>query len=167
MRKAGTSVNTYRSPITHLAKDEVFVFGANPQGFHGAGSAGFASFNRFGNVWREEGYANRPNGWQGKWNVKGKVGPQVGTEGKSYGLITVAKAGAKRSRTEEEMVEEFEKLYACCNRNPRWFFFLAQTGKVGLNGWSPDEMASFMISAGDIPENLHIDETFAPFFEDK
>ena len=163
MPKTGISVSTYRSPITHLAKDEVFVFGANPQGFHGAGSAGYASFGEFGNKWREKGYDKKPKGWKGRWNVKGKVGPQVGTEGKSYGLITVAKAGARRSRTEEEMVGEFVKLYECCNRNPKWFFFLAQSGSVGLNGWSPDEMASFMTKAGEIPDNLHLDETFITF----
>ncbi len=92
-------INTYQSPKTTLAEDEVFVFGSNRDGgFHGSGSAGFASFGEFGNVWRKHDYASKPNGWKGKWNVKGiSEGPMLGTEGKSYAIPTVTRAGAKRS----------------------------------------------------------------------
>lgn len=38
-------MNYYTNDITKLDNDEVFVFGANLQGFHGAGSAGFATFS--------------------------------------------------------------------------------------------------------------------------
>ena len=36
--------------ITHLAKNEIFVFGSNLQGFHGGGAARTA-FDKFGAVW--------------------------------------------------------------------------------------------------------------------
>jgi hypothetical protein len=150
-------VKTYRGPITTLADAEVFVFGANEQGFHGAGSAGYASFGVHGNRWREFNYATKPHGWKGKWNEKGKTGPQVGTEGKSYGLVTVTRAGARRS-----LKPDLKSLFKCCERNPSWTFFLAQSGKTGLNGWTPQKMAEFMASAGPMPTNLAVDETFAP-----
>jgi hypothetical protein len=56
-------MNTYKSPKITLEENEVFVFGANSEnGFHGCGSAGFASFGEFGNVWRKYDYASKPNG---------------------------------------------------------------------------------------------------------
>jgi hypothetical protein len=39
-------------PITHLADDEVFVFGSNARGVHAAGAAK-AAHERFGAVWGE------------------------------------------------------------------------------------------------------------------
>lgn len=38
--------------ITHLAPNEIFVFGSNLQGFHGGGAARMA-YERFGAVWGE------------------------------------------------------------------------------------------------------------------
>jgi hypothetical protein len=149
-------MNTYKGFITTLKDDEIFVFGANQDGFHGAGSAGYASFGVPGNRWREFDYGSKPNGWKGKWNEKGKTGPQIGTEGKSYGLVTVTKCGAKRS-----FKPDFAALYECCNRNHSWKFYFAQEGKVGLNGWTPEEMADFMLEAGPIPKNLYLSESFA------
>jgi hypothetical protein len=56
-------IKTYKSPKTSLCDDEVFVFGSNSEnGFHGAGSAGYATFNEFGNVWRQHNYQDWPKG---------------------------------------------------------------------------------------------------------
>ena len=149
---------TYSGNITVLKENEVFVFGANLEGFSGAGSAGYATFGEFGNVWRKYNYDKLPNGTKGKWNVKGKIGPMVGTEGKSYGLPTVTKCGAKRS-----LEIDFIPLFECCRRNPTWIFYFAQEGKVGLNGWTPQEIIEFMRRAGDIPDNFSIHESLAKF----
>ena len=151
-------MKTYSGIITRLADNEVFVFGANLQGFHGAGSAGYASFGESGNVWRKHGYDKLPDGTKGHWNVKGKTGPMQGLHGKSYGLPTVTKCGAKRS-----LEPNFKPLYECCLRNPQWTFYLAQEGSVGLNGWTPVEMATFMHRAGPIPPNLAVSVTLAPY----
>lgn len=38
--------------IEKLKPDQVFVFGSNAAGFHGAGSAGYAMLHVYGNKWR-------------------------------------------------------------------------------------------------------------------
>ena len=158
MATGRTYMKTFSGSVTVLADNEVFVFGANPQGFHGAGAAGFATFGQFGNRWREHGYDKWPDGTKGRWNVKGRIGPMEGTHGKSFGLVTVAKAGAKRSHP-----IDYKPLFECCLRNPHWTFYLAQEGSVGLNGWFPDEVARMMRQAGPLPPNLHISASFAPY----
>lgn len=154
------NIKTYQSPKLTLAEDEVFQFGSNENGWHGAGSAGFASFGESGNVWRKYEYDKKPNGWKGKWNVKGtSVGPQVGTEGKSYAIPTVTRAGAKRSISLETIKESIQTFYAFAKSRPHLKFFVAQENKTGLNGYLPSEMAS--IYSGEIPENVYFDEGFA------
>lgn len=141
-------MNTFSGTITQLADDEVFVFGCNLQGFHGAGAAGYASFGVHGNSWRRFGYECWPNGHICKWNVKGKIGPQRGHEGKSYALPTIKTSGLKRS-----LRIDFKPLYECCRRNPTWKFYYAQEGKVGLNGWKPEEIESSADTAGVAPRH--------------
>jgi len=153
-----TRLKTYSAPISKLEDNEVFVFGANIDGFHGAGSAGYASFGVSGNVWRNHAYGSKPNGWKGKWAVKGELGLQEGTEGKSYALPTVISPGARRS-----LVPNFRPLFESCREHSSWKFYLAQGGVTGLNGWSPAEMASFVHAAGEIPPNLYFEESFAQY----
>lgn len=154
-------INTYSKFITSLSDDEVFVFGANLQGFHGAGSAGFASFGESGNVWRKHDYGSKPDGWKGLWNVKGKIGAQVGRKGKSYALPTVTKCGAKCS-----LIPDFQPLYECCLRNPSLKFYFAQTATTGLNGYSASQMAKF-ITQHPIPSNFYIHSSMLPFVEEQ
>ncbi len=151
---------TYKSPKLTLTEDEVFVFGSNIYGFHGAGSAGFATFNESGNIWRKYEYDKKPQGWRGKWNQKGVgEGAQMGTEGKSYAIPTVTKAGAKRSIPLETIKQSIQKFYVFAKSRPHLKFFVAQAAKLGYSGYSPQEMAS--IYSGEIPENVYFDEEFA------
>ena len=156
-------IKTYQSPKLTLAEDEVFQFGSNNDGFHGSGSAGYASFGESGNVWRKYDYASKPNGWKGKWNVKGaSVGPQVGTEGKSYAIPTVTRAGEKRSIPLSEIKKSIDKFYSFAKSRHHLKFFVAQENKMGLNGYTPLELAG--IYSGDIPENVYFDDGFAKLF---
>lgn len=150
---------TYKGYITELKENEVMVFGANQDGFHGAGMAGYASFGEFGNVWRKYEYDKKPKGWKGRWNEKGRVGPQIGTEGKSYGLVTIVKAGKKRSLSEENLITNIKKFYEFALSRPHLNFFVAQECKNGLNGYTYLEMAKFF--SGSIPENVYFEENFA------
>ena len=157
-------MHTYSGVINKLGPRDIFVFGSNLYGLHGAGSAGYASFGVAGNRWREFGYAQKPDGWRGLWNVKGQgEGLQHGTVGWSYALPTVARAGAKRSRTPEQIIAAIRRLYDCANRNEQrgWMFFVAQTSRNGLNGYSGVEMASFFREAGPIPNNVAFECGFA------
>lgn len=154
-------IKTYQSPKLTLAEDEVFVFGSNRDGgFHGCGSAGFASFGKAGNVWREFDYASKPNGWKGKWNVKGQSeGPMLGTEGKSYAIPTVTRAGAKRSIPLSDIKKSIEKFYKFAKSRPNLKFFVAQGVEGNLNGYSAQELAE--IYSGEIPSNVYFDSGFA------
>lgn len=155
------SIRTYKGLITYLGANQVFVFGSNLQGFHGAGSAGYASFNVTGNHWREFGYGSKPNGWKGKWNVKGiGEGFQEGEIGKSYALPTVTRAGAKRSRLPGDIISSIRKLYNFANLHSAWDFLIAQENKTGLNGYSAQEMSQ-MFSSFSIPNNCLFNEEFA------
>ena len=146
----------YGEAVTELKPNEVFVFGSNKNGFHGAGAAGFASFGVTGNRWRYFDYDKKPNGWKGKWNVKGQgEGLQEGTEGKSYALPTVTRAGLKRSLTREQIVENIRTMYLVAKFNHRLRFLVA--GSVDgepLCGYSHQELCSMYLEAGPVPENV-------------
>lgn len=155
-------MNTYKGIITKLEQYDIFVFGSNLKGFHGAGSAGYASFGVFGNKWRDFDYASKPNGWRGRWNVKGiGEGLQQGTEGWSYALPTVVKAGLKRSRNVKEIINSISKLYQCALNNSNWRFLVAYSVKPSLNGYTPIEMAHMFLIAGKIPNNIYFNEDFS------
>lgn len=93
------------APITTLAPEQVFVFGSNASGFHGAGSAGQAMRGDACNTWRHDPAFLRamksPVGSAGRvglWAVYGVArGPMLGTSGKSYAVQTVTDTGKKRS----------------------------------------------------------------------
>ena len=95
--------------VTELKKNQVFVFGSNEQGFHGAGAAGYAFSGTEANDWRTNPQkqaaitavrAGKPRYHQdriGKWAVWGMAtGFQCGTEGKSYAIATVERPGGKQ-----------------------------------------------------------------------
>ena len=155
-------IKTYKSPKLTLTEDEVFTFGANLQGFHAGGAAGWATSLDPNYNWRTAGYDKLPNGTKGKWNEKGKLGPQVGTEGKSYAIPTVTRAGEKRSIPLSEIKKSIDKFYSFAKSRHHLKFFVAQENKMGLNGHTPLELAG--IYSGDIPENVYFDDGFAKLF---
>jgi hypothetical protein len=158
-------MKTYKGHVTTLAENQVFVFGSNLDGFHGAGSAGFATFGIPGNHWRRFDYHKLANGTPGKWNIKGVGrGLQKGTHGMSYALPTVTKAGAKRSRTLTEIRADIELLYETARSHPDLEFLIAQENKMGLNGYTPEEMA-WVFEDSNMPENVVFEESFGILLE--
>lgn len=154
---------TYGDTISGLENNEVMVFGSNLAGFHGAGAAGFASFGVSGNRWREFDYASKPNGWKGKWNVKGcHEGPQEGSEGKSYAIPTVSYAGAKRSILTANIIQSIGKMYAYALEHPELTFLVAgTTGRQPLNGYTHEDMCIMYVEAGAIPENVIFSDSYS------
>lgn len=155
-------MKTYTGYVNKLNDNQVFVFGSNLTGFHGGGAAGFATFGVTGNRWREFDYGNKPNGWKGKWTVKGiGEGMQEGTEGKSYALPTVTKAGMKQSLSHHDIKSYIANFYACANEHPDLEFLVAycRDGKPLLNGWTITDMAILFASL-PIPENVVFEEKF-------
>lgn len=154
--------NNYLGDIKALKENEVFVIGTNASGFHGAGSAGFSSFNEPGNVWRKYDYDSWPNGTKGKWNIKGTArGLMQGAVGKSYGIQTVTRPGAKRSVSLDEIKEQIDTFKIFAESNPELIFYVS-FGSGGLNGYSAEEMAS--ACSGDWPDNVLFKEELTKYF---
>ena len=155
-------MKTYKDKISKLDENQVFVFGSNLDGFHGGGSAGFASFGS-GLSFRDLDYFNKPNGWKGKWNVKGDgIGFQQGTEGRSYALPTVVHAGARRSLSMNEIRGYIKDFYNFCLFHGDLEFLVAYgVENMNLNGYSSFEMAEMFATCGiDIPSNVVFQEDF-------
>jgi hypothetical protein len=168
-------MSTYDGPIAALLPNQVFVFGSNLDGFHGGGSAGYASFGMTGNVWRMLGYQNKPNGWKGRWNVKGiGEGYQEGTIGRSYAIPTVAHAGEPLSIPRESIVQAILRFYSFANAHPELDFLIAymHDGSVPLNGYTTDQIAGMFAVAAQssslyiIPPNVIFENRFFTLVHD-
>ena len=131
---------TYSGTVTELKPNQIFVFGSNTQGRHGARAAKTAR-SQFGAVY----------------------GQAEGLQGQSYAIITkdLTKDDKKNpSRTKEQIVEQIDKLYEFANQNPDKEFLVAYSadGK-NLNHYSNEEMAS-MFAEISIPRNIVFEERF-------
>jgi hypothetical protein len=133
--------------IVNLAPNEVFVFGSNASGFHGAGSAGFAYTGKAGNQYREANpLLQKPNGHRGYWAVLGQArGIQEGVQGKSYAICTIERPGKRRSISLEQIRCQVEAFFAFAEAHPELTFLVTKSGQPGkpsLNGYTLEENAS-------------------------
>jgi hypothetical protein len=146
----------YNGLILDLEKNQIFVFGSNPEGRHGKGAAKVA-MDKFG----------------------ARYGQGRGLSGKSYGLITKnLKSGfcekltngdhitynksGMRSISKEMMIVNIKELYHTARKMKETQFFVAYTknGRL-LNGYSIQEMASFFREASKrIPRNIVFEKGF-------
>lgn len=163
--------------ITQLKETEVFTFGSNAQGFHGAGSAGFAFHGDKGNSWRtnpqfqkaykafqakEKGQPYDPEDLKGNWAVLGETGLMHGKKGMSYGIITTEAPGKQGGVNSQVLQEEMEKLIDCAFKNPELTFLCVNFGLSrahgGFSWWSPTELQTLWekakTSCGGLPPNL-------------
>ena len=148
--------------IDHLEAHEIFVFGSNLQGFHGAGAAGYASFGIPGNNWRKFEYVEKPKGWRGHWNIKGiGKGLQLGLIGMSYALPTTDKPGHKKGLTKEQIIVNIKELYNTArDMHTHDFLITYNKNKPNLNGYTIAVMKNMFLIAGKIPENIIFNENF-------
>lgn len=134
------SRKTYKGMITSLQPNQIFVFGSNTEGRHGAGAAKTAK-DKFG----------------------AKYGQAEGPQGQSYAIITkdLTKDDKKHpSRTKEQIIEQIHKLYEYAKANPNKEFLVAysSTGR-NLNYYTNQEMAE-MFANEEIPSNIVFEEGF-------
>ena len=111
----------------------IFVFGSNPEGRHGAGSA-LVAVKYFG----------------------AKYGQGEGLQGQSYALPTTI-LGVVNKMTLDEITENVRKMYACALEHPDKDFKVAYRNKpweVTLCGYSGKQLQKCFKDAGDIPENV-------------
>jgi hypothetical protein len=145
---------------------QVFVFGSNAAGFHGAGSAGFAFRGNARNTWRQDSFfldalaksrQTPPVLVRGKLAVFGQArGFQQGTEGSSYAICTVTRPGAKRSISRRDICKQFIELWKFAKAHPELEFRLTPVG-CGYAGYSAAEMQevlAWVIGKYGKPENI-------------
>lgn len=120
--------------IDRLYGNEVFVFGSNESGIHGAGAAHLA-WERFG----------------------AKYGVGFGLTGRSFALPT--KSWFIRDTLSLEDIEFYvNRFISFAEYNPDSTFLVTQIG-CGLAGYSPTEIAPLFKNATEI-ENIFLPEVF-------
>ena len=119
-------------------EDVIFVFGSNPEGRHGAGSAKVAH-DVFG----------------------AQYGVGEGLTGNSYAIPTkdlrIKENKGYRSIPSEKIVESIEKMYTTARSMPEKRFMVAYRnlpGQYSLNGYYGKEMMEMFASAAPIPQNV-------------
>ena len=125
--------------------DTIFVFGSNPEGIHGAGSAKVAVIY-FG----------------------AKYGQGEGLQGSAYALPTTylnfndkRLPPYNRAMKEDEIIAHIKKMYKCAKEHPDKKFKVAyrnQPWQATLCGYTGKEMIEMFKESGEIPENVWISE---------
>ena len=130
-------MNHYTGNITP-GKDIIFVFGSNPEGKHGAGSAKVA-LQKFG----------------------AKNGKGDGLHGQSYALITTEMRKGWPRITLEQITDNVRRMYEVARKMPDKRFMVAyrnQPDQRTLCGYTGAQMMKCFLSAGDIPDNIWFSE---------
>lgn len=124
-------------------ENTIFVFGSNPEGRHGAGSARVA-LKKFGAVW----------------------GQGVGLQGCAYALPTTElrfDTGEKnrQSLPRQTIISHIKDLYDTARKMPNKKFKIAYRNypdEVTLCGYCGRELQEMFNEAGEIPENIIFSE---------
>ena len=146
---------------TKLESNQVFVFGSNATGFHGAGAAGYAFSGTFANDWRtdarKQAAIKAPEGSLarvGWWCVWGKaVGYQEGIEGQSYAIVTVKKPGLKRSILLDTIRDQVVVLAHFATQMQHLEFLVAPLATGGA-GYTEAEVEAAVWSQVVLPPNV-------------
>ena len=147
--------------ITSLKPNEVFVFGSNASGFHGAGSAGLACRGEAANTWRTDLWfleaMRSPNNSPdriGYWAIYGvSRGYQTGTTGQSYAIETIKKPGLKRSTPLSEIALQIKELADFALQHPHLIFLVTKIGS-SLAGYSLTEIKEQFSGILNLPDNI-------------
>lgn len=127
--------------------DTIFVFGSNPEGRHGAGSAKIA-WKKFGAKY-----------YQGS-----------GLQGNAYGLVTKdLRLPGTRNVSKEDIEANIKALYDVARSMPDKKFKVAYRNGANtytLNGYNGEEMVE-MFMAHEIPDNMYFSSEWKPIFAEK
>lgn len=125
-------MNVTPDNITTLKPNEIFVFGSNEAGIHGAGAARLAH-NKFGAIW----------------------GHGDGLQGQSYGISTKDRKICTLPLAKIQI--KVDRFVRFAIQNPKLHFLVTQIG-CGLAGYNPKEIAPMF--AKDIPANVSLPKEF-------
>lgn len=133
-------MNTYKGNI-EPGKDIVFVFGSNPEGRHGAGSAR-AAVEKFGAIY----------------------GRGRGMQGDAYALVTTELRNGMPRVTLRQITDNVRELYETARENPGKKFMVAYRSAENertLCGYTGGELVGCFLAAGDIPDNIWFSEEWS------
>lgn len=139
-------MKTYRGNITP-EPDTIFVFGSNPEGRHGAGSAKVAR-EQFGAIY----------------------GRGEGLQGNAYAIPTkdlrVTENWGYRSISQDQIILSIKKMYKCAEEHPDKKFMVAyrnQPNEKSLCGYTGAELQKCFRDAcdGNYPDNIYFSEEWA------
>lgn len=128
--------------ITTLKPNEVFVFGSNTQGRHGAGAAKIA-LNKFGAIY----------------------GKAYGPQGQSYAIVTTDLYNKETVITDNFIFLQLCSLFHYANQHPILIFYVTKIG-CGLAGFTIERMRKIFQSVindyfhGLIPLNVILPKEF-------
>jgi hypothetical protein len=136
-----------QATTTSYPTNTIFIFGSNEQGFHGAGSAGFAFRGDSANTWRQDKFFLNAiaESRQGKHTVGKRAifgiarGFMHGIEGDSYAICTVSRPGQKQSRSRKEIARQLRELWHYAQNHPELTFWFTPVG-CGYAGYTAAEM---------------------------
>lgn len=158
--------NQINKRIIELKQNQVFVYGANASGFHGAGAAGQAMRGDPKNTWRQDpaflkAMRARPGSPDriGKWAVFGVArGFQQGREGCSYAIETIERPGMRRSTPLETIKSQMMELLDFAKTRPELEFLMTPVGG-NLAGYTHSELAKIWkeaTQAKGLPPNIKL-----------
>lgn len=131
---------TYTGFITKKSPGLIFVFGSNPEGRHGAGTA-LVAMNVFG----------------------AKYGVARGRTGDAYGIVTTDLRNKRRPNVPKNSIKaEIREMYSYALENPDLSFHVAYSGTSprNLSGFTNEEIADMFIEAGLPPVNVVFERDF-------
>lgn len=118
--------------ITELKSNEVFAYGSNSAGRHGAGAAKQAL--KFGAIYGKTGFQGQTYG--------------INTKGFNLEVLSLA-----------EIEKNIIKFFDFARSRPDLTFLLTKIG-TGFSGYSCDDIGGLLAKISDIPNNIMIPEEF-------
>jgi hypothetical protein len=150
----------YTGLIRTLKENEIFVFGSNPQGRHGAGAAKIAKDN-YGAIY------GKGRGIQGNSYALVTKNLTPGYIEKNTGIMYPI-SGAK-SVLEYQIIENIKELYDYAILHPKNKLFIAYTNNgYNLNGYSSSKLFEMFYVAcnGNFPINIIFNDSFKELHEE-
>lgn len=137
-------MKTYTGLIKKLEDNQIFVFGSNTQGIHGAGAA-YCAVKYFDAIY----------------------GQSKGLQGKSYAIITKdLTKNIHPSISKEMIIAQIKELYNFAKTHPNSEFLIAYSAKgINLNGYSNEELAE-MFAEIPIIKNIVYEKEFGKLVEE-
>lgn len=149
-------MKTYKGLVKNLEPHQIFVFGSNPEGIHGAGAAKVAKDYYGAILGKGRGLMGRSYGLVTKNLSKGFFEKETG--------ITYDLAG-ERSVSKTQILLNIIELYLYASANTQLEFMVAYTPAPNLNGYTPIEMAELFLSV-PVPNNIVLNEELIEMYNE-